>query len=106
VLAVVCCFDPAQAGFYPPCPLRWATGWHCPGCGSGRALHQLLHGHLGAAFGLNPALVLALPAVGLGLGALAWTRWRGRPLRRRWPCQSGWLVLLALLAWTLARNLG
>jgi hypothetical protein len=27
-------FDPATSGVFPPCPLRYLTGWYCPGCGS------------------------------------------------------------------------
>jgi hypothetical protein len=37
------------------------TGFLCPGCGSTRAMHQILHGHVVAAFMLNPLLLLALP---------------------------------------------
>jgi hypothetical protein len=71
-------FDPAQAGFFPPCPLRALTGLPCPGCGSQRCLHQLLHGNLHKAFALNPLLVLALPYVALGM-LLEYS-----PLRTRW----------------------
>ncbi len=59
--AILYRWNPATAGVYPACPFFALTGWYCPGCGSTRALHQLLHGNLGAAFDLNPLLVLALP---------------------------------------------
>jgi hypothetical protein len=64
VMAVLFALDPARAGIFPPCPFHELTGWWCPGCGSTRALHQLLHGHLAAAFWLNPLAVLLLPPVG------------------------------------------
>ena len=35
-------FDPATSGVFPPCPLHYLTGWYCPGCGSLRAIHQLV----------------------------------------------------------------
>ncbi|PYV86056.1 MAG: hypothetical protein DMG90_22080 [Acidobacteria bacterium] len=35
--------NPASSGIFPPCPFLWLTGFYCPGCGSLRALHQLLH---------------------------------------------------------------
>ena len=55
-------FNPATpAGLYPPSPFHALTGLYCPGCGTLRGLHQLLHGHLWAAFGLNPLMVLSLP---------------------------------------------
>jgi hypothetical protein len=54
-------FEPGKTGFFLLCPFRWITGIICPGCGSTRALHQLLHGNLAAAFLLNPLFVVALP---------------------------------------------
>src|SRR3954447_20165 len=63
-LAVLYWFNPAQFGFYPRCALYETTGLLCPGCGSLRAIHQLLHGHLAAAFQLNALLVLGLPFAG------------------------------------------
>jgi hypothetical protein len=54
-------FEPGKSGFFPACPFRLLTGFTCPGCGTTRALHQVLHGHLDAAFTLNPLLLLALP---------------------------------------------
>lgn len=40
------------------------TGLLCPGCGTLRAWHQLLHGHLFAAMHLNILAVLSLPVAG------------------------------------------
>ena len=54
-------FEPGRSGFFPPCMFRTLTGFTCPGCGTTRALHQIVHGHLLAAFMLNPLLLIALP---------------------------------------------
>ena len=54
-------FEPGKSGFFPACPFRLLTGFTCPGCGSTRALHQIVHGDFAAAFTLNPLLLLALP---------------------------------------------
>ncbi len=54
-------FNPAQSAFYPFCVFHRTTGLLCPGCGSLRALHQLLHGHLLTALRYNALLVLTLP---------------------------------------------
>jgi Protein of unknown function (DUF2752) len=54
-------FEPGRTGFFPPCLFKALTGFTCPGCGSTRALHQLLHGHLFDAFSLNPLLLIGLP---------------------------------------------
>jgi len=52
--------DPATSPIFPPCPWRAATGWLCPGCGSARALHALLHGSVTDALRLNGLAVAAL----------------------------------------------
>ena len=54
-------FEPGKTGFFPGCPFRLLTGFTCPGCGSTRAMHQILHGHFATAFTLNPLLLLAIP---------------------------------------------
>ena len=62
-LAVVYFIDPRNAGTYPICPFFGLTGCYCPGCGTLRSLHQLLHGNLGSALGYNPLTVLSLPFI-------------------------------------------
>jgi hypothetical protein len=54
-------FEPGKTGIFPSCLFRSLTGFQCPGCGSTRAMHQLLHGHVVAAFELNPFFLLAIP---------------------------------------------
>jgi len=78
-------FDPATAGFYPPCLFKSLFGWPCPGCGSLRALHQLLHGRLAAAWELNRNVVIALPLAAILEGVRAL---RGRLSGRRPPRAS------------------
>jgi Protein of unknown function (DUF2752) len=65
--AVYFLFDPAQYHFYPRCMFHAVTGLECPGCGSQRAVYQLLHGHVVAAFRYNALLVLGLPVLAFGL---------------------------------------
>src|SRR6266496_4706029 len=59
--AILFSFNPAQYGFYPVCYFHAATGLNCPGCGSLRALHQLLHGHVAETARHNLLLLLCLP---------------------------------------------
>ncbi len=54
-------FEPGRTGFFPICMFRFLTGFTCPGCGSTRAAHQILHGHFVAAFMLNPLFLIAIP---------------------------------------------
>jgi hypothetical protein len=60
-------FNPADSSnWFPACLFRSLTGYLCPGCGSQRAVHQLLHLNVSNAFMLNPLVVLSLPYVALG----------------------------------------
>ena len=67
--------DPNQAGHYPLCPMKWATGLDCPGCGGLRATHSLMHGDLLGAMDHNLLAVLLLPLVVV---------WWVSTVRRRW----------------------
>jgi len=61
-------YNPAQSSFFIPCPIHYITGFYCPGCGSQRAIHLLLHGDIIGAFRFNPLMVLTLPILIYGLG--------------------------------------
>jgi len=62
-LAYLRLFNPANpaTNYYPSCPFFTLTGFHCPGCGTLRGLHQLTHGHLLTALDYNALMVLSLP---------------------------------------------
>ncbi|MDE6842427.1 MAG: DUF2752 domain-containing protein [Muribaculaceae bacterium] len=53
--------DPMKTPFMPRCFFHSLTGLQCPGCGSQRLLHALLHGDLGAAWHANALLLLMIP---------------------------------------------
>ncbi len=61
-------YNPSQHSFFLPCPFKFTTGYHCPGCGSQRAIHQLLHLDFVAAFRLNPLFILSIPLIIYGVG--------------------------------------
>ena len=100
--AWVAVVDPHDPGHFPACPFRAVTGWSCPGCGSLRTLHDLTTGHAGEAWGHNAALIVALPL--LAYGWLRAVRGRGAS-RAGWRGWMGPAVLVALVAWTVLRNL-
>ena len=54
-------YDPAEHTAFPQCPFRTLTGYKCPGCGSQRAIHELLHGNVSGAFYYNMLLVISIP---------------------------------------------
>jgi hypothetical protein len=99
-------FDPALSGLFPPCPLHALTGWNCPGCGSLRAMHQLLNGNVTTAFAMNPFAVIALPFLCYGLASQVWQEIRGRYLPRIFiPGPWIWAMAVAIIAFGVARNI-
>lgn len=98
--------DPATSGVFPPCPLRVLTGWYCPGCGSLRAFHQLLHGNLRNALALNPFAVLASPFLSYGMASHAAFVVRGRHLPRVF-LPAPWIraLCVAIVAFGILRNI-
>ena len=107
--AVVMFADPTSPGEgfpLPPCPVKFLTGFDCPGCGSTRVLYSLLHGDVLTAFDYNAGLVLFLPFF-----LWTWTAWvLGRWNDRRYSTWEQWrwapvTALVLILVWTLVRNL-
>ncbi len=61
-LCVYFYFDPSDH-LFPRCPFLVATGYECPGCGSQRAIHALLHGDIVAAWHFNAMLIVFIPII-------------------------------------------
>ena len=97
--------DPSEASWAPKCMVKTLTGYDCPGCGSQRMFHALLHGDIGAAWRHNAFLLLALPVIILMIIVEANLRRWPRHYRPLFSTASilTWTALLA--AWTLLRNL-
>ena len=99
-------FNPSQHGFYPRCFFKMATGLDCPGCGGLRATHQLLHGHLRAAFAFNPLFVAALPFAAFFAARAALEQWTGRKRPRLIPMTAAvWICAGLVVAFGVLRNL-
>jgi Protein of unknown function (DUF2752) len=97
--------DPEHYPF-PKCPFYSLTGWLCPGCGSQRAIHQVLHGHFASAFHLNalflPAMVYALS--GYVSAFFLPARWAS--IRSKWyGIPAAWISLAVILIFWIGRNL-
>jgi hypothetical protein len=98
-------FPPEEGGIFPPCLFHTLTGWHCPGCGTARCLHSLLHGHVGQAVAYNLLTVIALPFLlaWAGQWVVAAVRGKPRPARhsRAWLI---WALFAAIVAFWILRN--
>ena len=97
--------DPTSGAFFPKCIFRLLTGFECPGCGSQRALHSLLHLDIAAAWGYNPFLIIMLPAIAILSAAFL--------LRERYPSFNNAVnhpavsktILIMTIVWWVGRNL-
>ncbi|PJK11573.1 hypothetical protein CO614_04165 [Lysobacteraceae bacterium NML120232] len=97
--------DPNQPGNpLPGCPFSLLTGIYCPGCGSTRCLHALVHGDIPTALTMNPLLVISLPVLALmTLSAAGWNPPQLAGFRRFVGNPKLWLWLLT--GYWIARNL-
>lgn len=111
-LAVAGLTDPFSettvAGVTIQCPVHGTTGGFCPGCGSTRAVHELLHGDVVGSLTCHP-LVLPLTLL-LGYLAASWAV-RRRGVVARWarsatelPAWMPVLVFTAFVVLTIVRN--
>lgn len=97
--------DPATTVWMPKCIFHELTGWRCPGCGSQRLLHALLHGRLAEAWHYNAFIIIFIPVI----GALVWVD----AMRLKRPSLYAavyrpWLfvaVAVAIVLWTVLRNM-
>ncbi len=97
-------FDPLQHAIFPPCPFHYATDLYCPGCGSQRALHALLHGDIWGAIQHN-FLLLLLFIVGLYKAYLILTKKSEHSSNFLYKNQTPWIVLLLVLSFWVLRNI-
>ena len=56
-------YNPQDIAFFPRCPFYALTGYKCPGCGTLRAIHAVLHFRIADAWRLNPILFAAVPVI-------------------------------------------
>ncbi len=103
VVAAIDPFRPLAVG----CPIRATTGGFCPGCGSTRAVHELLQGDVIGSLICHP-MVLPL----LGLATYLWVSWIARRQGgKQWalsatqlPAAIPLLLAVAFVTLTIVRN--
>ena len=93
-------FAPTAYGFYPQCPFRLLTGLQCPGCGTTRALHHLLHGRFEEAFRLNPMIFVLIAVALFALPSVLRGRHPGF-LMKPW---FAWAAFAVLTSYWIVRN--
>lgn len=92
--------DPHKSdSVFPVCPFRLLTGWNCPACGGLRMVHDVLHGDLAAAITDNVFLLVGIPLLA------GWFLLRRRSGKSLGPIPAVAIGVIAMLAWTVLRNL-
>ncbi|MFV8247390.1 DUF2752 domain-containing protein [Mycolicibacterium peregrinum] len=92
--------DPHRPGFvFPGCPFKALTGLNCPACGGLRMTHDLLHGDVAAAVVDNVFALVGLPAL------MVWMLVRWRLGKALFPIPAVVTIVVALVLWTVVRNL-
>ena len=96
--------DPSEV-FFPRCPFYSLTGLKCPGCGTQRAIHQLLHHNLAGAVRYNALMVFSIPLLVFFVVAdVCKTKWPKLYLLARNPILS-WSILAIVLLWWILWNI-
>ncbi len=97
--------EPGKSVLFPGCPWRAFTGFTCPGCGTTRAFHQLLHGDVLAAFQLNPLFVISIPFLIYFLLRYTNTVMRGQTLKKNaLAAKYIWALFVIVLSFWIFRN--
>jgi hypothetical protein len=97
---------PETAWWMPPCLFHKLTGLYCPGCGTARGLHKLLHGDILGALRLNALTVAAVPLLAYLLANVVWCGLAGAKSRpRSLPSWAAWVIAGSIGAFWVARNI-
>jgi hypothetical protein len=103
--AILFFFKPGHQGFYPVCHFHALTGLHCPGCGSLRALHELMHGNFITALHLNALLLFCLAGLAWLVVRFVLARFRGKQATFALPAAWLWTFLCLAVAFGVLRNI-
>lgn len=99
--------DPSDHRYFPKCPIFFSTGLQCPGCGSQRAIHQLLQGNIVQSIAFNPLVIIFLPYILIGWMAQIL---KGLPLMesirlRFYGVYAAYTILAIVIIFTIVRNI-
>lgn len=105
VAFIACIYHPSTPVKMISCPFREVTRFYCPGCGTIRALTQLIQGNIFKAISHNIFAVLFFPL-------LVWTILSnisivltGKPLPKlELPSKYIWVIFWMLILFTVGRN--
>lgn len=94
-------FNPAE-NLFPSCPFHTITGLYCPGCGSQRALHNLLHFNPGGVISNN---ILVFPALMIILYHGLYSIIKPKHTNILYLKNTPWIILIVILLFWVLRNI-
>ncbi len=98
--------NPAGQDWMPKCPFHSMTGYHCPGCGSQRAIHDFLHGNIIEGFKHN--FLVGLGVLVLFYKAFLLVRAKFYPEKSTnllYSPKVPWIILVLIIGFWILRNL-
>jgi len=100
--------DPVASSHYPTCPFHALTGLDCPGCGSSRCAHDMVHLDFASAFWHNPLAFIAIPGVLIYVvGGIAgwWRKDRFNVVPQSIRSRLSSILLVLIVVFSVLRNL-
>ena len=98
-------YDPSKSSFFPKCFFKSLTGLNCPGCGTQRAVHALLHGDFVAAVGYNAAAIVSIPLIAV-YGFFEIFREKYNAIYARiCSVRAILIIFVSILLWWILRNI-
>ena len=95
-------FNPNGQFFFPKCPIHHHMGIYCSGCGSQRALHDLLHFRIIDSLSHNLLFIPGLLLIGVELAMRVFTPNTTSLFYRK---MTPWIVLIVIVLYMVLRNL-
>lgn len=97
-------FNPSNMAIFPKCPFLLLTGLKCPGCGSQRAIHCLLHFDIIGAIKYNFLLVAFLPVIVVLIYAEMIKGKNPALYVKLHKAKYIWTIFMTTISWWIIRN--
>lgn len=106
VLSLYFFINPSEYNFFPKCPLYTYSGIYCAGCGSQRAIHQIINGNIITGIRHNYLLVLVFAVLSYKTGLFVLNKIYNKAHTDIFhkPMSTKIILVLVLLFWAL-RNI-
>ena len=98
-------YNPSKMTIFPKCPFLLLTGLKCPGCGSQRAIHCLLHFDIKGAISYNLLLVASFPIIAILVYAEIVRNKKQTLYIYLHRSKYIWILLGVVISWWVVRNM-